>query len=42
MSLRDMFDMLNRINHTPSKSHGGIDAKVFHKERINVILRSEV
>jgi hypothetical protein len=38
MSLRAMFEMLNRLNHTPSKSHGGIDAKIFHAERINVVL----
>ena len=38
MSLRAMFEMLNRLNHTPSKSHGGIDAKVFQAERVNVVL----
>jgi hypothetical protein len=41
MSLRDMFEMLNRLNHTPSKSHGGIDAKIFHAEKVNVVLRGE-
>jgi hypothetical protein len=38
MSLRKMFEMLNRINNTPSKSHGGIDAKIFHTERVNIVL----
>jgi len=41
MSLRAMFEMLNRLNGTPAKSHGGIDAKIFHAERINTILRRE-
>jgi len=39
--MRKLFEMLNRINHTPSKSHGGINAKIFHKESINVILTKE-
>ena len=38
MSLRAMFEMLNRLNHTPSKSHGGIDAKIFHAEKVNIVL----
>ena len=33
-----MFEMLNRLKHTPSKSHGGIDAKIFHAEKINIVL----
>ena len=41
MSLRAMFEMLNRLNGTPSKSHGGIDAKIFHAEKVNVVLRGE-
>jgi hypothetical protein len=39
MSLRKMFEMLNRINHTPSFSK--LDAKVLHKEKINCVLTKE-
>jgi len=39
MSLRAMFEMLNRLNHTPSYSAPKLDAKVKHKESINTILR---
>jgi hypothetical protein len=42
MSLRKMFEMLNRINHTPSESNGKMDSKIFHAERINTVLRSDV
>ena len=35
--MRKLFEMLNRLNNTPSKSHGGIDAKIFHAERINLV-----
>ena len=38
MSLRAMFEMLNRLNGTPAKSHGGIDAKIFHAEKVSVVL----
>ena len=41
MSLRGMFEMLNRINGTPSHSEIKLDAKVRHKESINVILRRD-
>jgi hypothetical protein len=41
MSLRGMFEMLNRINGTPSKSETKLDAKVLHKESIDVILRRD-
>jgi hypothetical protein len=39
MSLKRMFEMLNRINHTPSESGFKLDAKVKHSERVNVIKR---
>ena len=39
-SIKKMFEMLNRINHSPSTSERGIDAKVFHAERVNTVLRS--
>jgi len=39
MSLRKMFEMLNRINKTPSFSK--MDAKIKHNERINAVLTRE-
>lgn len=39
--MRKLFEMLNRINHTPSHSESKMDAKVFHKESIDVILTKE-
>jgi hypothetical protein len=42
MSLKRMFDMLNRLNHTPSESDFRLDAKVKHSERINTVLRSDI
>jgi hypothetical protein len=39
--MRKLFELLNRINHTPSQSHNGMDAKVFHKESLNVVLTKE-
>jgi hypothetical protein len=39
MSLRKMFDMLNRINHTPSFSK--LDAKVIHHEKINAVITKD-
>ena len=38
MSLKRMFDMLNRLNHTPSESDFKLDAKVLHSEKINCIV----
>jgi len=35
------FEFLNRLNHTPSKCGTRIDSKIFHKEKINVILTKE-
>ena len=39
MSLRAMFEMLERIYGTPIKLSPKLDAKVKHKESINTILR---
>jgi hypothetical protein len=33
-----MFELLNRLNHTPSVSHNDLDAKLRHKQKINAIL----
>jgi len=41
MSLKRMFEMLNRINKTPSKSETKLNAKVRHKERINYVLGAD-
>jgi len=37
--MRKLFEMLNRINGTPSHSEPKLDAKVKHKESINTVLR---
>ncbi len=37
-SLRRMFEMLNSINHTPTKSGG--NSTIGHKELINAVLTS--
>ena len=42
MSLKKMFEMLNRINNTPSESDFKLDAKIKHKERINIKLNGDV
>lgn len=39
--MKKLFELLNRINHTPSHSGTKLDAKVFHKEKINVVLTKE-
>jgi len=39
MSLKKMFEMLNRLNHTPSESDFKLDAKIKHTERINAVKR---
>lgn len=39
MSLKKMFEMLNRLNHTPSESDFRLDAKIKHTERINAVKR---
>ncbi len=39
-SLRRMFEMLNSINHTPSKQGG--NSTVGHKEKTNGVLTSHV
>lgn len=39
--MRKLFEMLNRINHTPSISKFKLDAKIGHKENINVVLTKE-
>lgn len=41
MSLKKMFEMLNRLNNTPSESGFKLNAKIKHKERINIILKSD-
>tara|TARA_B100000029_G_scaffold264040_1_gene260202 strand:+ start:1291 stop:1422 length:132 start_codon:yes stop_codon:yes gene_type:complete len=38
-SLKKMFEMLNRLNNTPSASDFRLDAKVRHAERVNAIKR---
>ena len=39
--IRKLFDMLNRINHTPSLSNKfKLDAKILHAEHTNAILTS--
>ena len=35
-----VFELLNRINHTPSISNSKIDAKIKHKENVNAVLTS--
>ncbi len=35
MSLKKMFEMLNRLNHTPSESGFRLDAKIRHSEKVN-------
>lgn len=40
MSLKKMFEMLNRLNHTPSESGFRLNAKIKHSEKINIIKRS--
>jgi hypothetical protein len=37
--MRKLFEMLNRINGTPSHSEPKLDAKVKHKETVITILR---
>ena len=38
-SVKKWFEMLNRINHTPSVSDKfKLDAKIIHKESINAVL----
>jgi hypothetical protein len=37
--MRKLFEMLNRINGTPSHSEPKLDAKVRHKESVNTVLR---
>lgn len=37
--MRKLFEMLNRINGTPSYSEPKLDAKVRHKETVNTVLR---
>lgn len=39
-NIKKMFELLNRINHTPSESDFKLDAKIKHAERINTVLRS--
>ena len=38
-SLKKMFEMLNRLNNTPSESGFKLDAKIKHAESVNTILR---
>ena len=39
-SIRKMFELLNRINHTPSKSNNKLDSQIQHKESSNAVLTS--
>lgn len=39
--MRKLFEMLNRINHTPSMSKFKLDAKVGHKESVSIIITKE-
>ena len=41
MSLKRMFDMLNRLNHAPSESDFKLNAKVRHKEKINAVITKD-
>jgi hypothetical protein len=38
MTLKKLFEMLNRLNHTPSHSNFRLDAKIVHKESTNAIV----
>ncbi len=38
--MRKLFEMLNRINHTPAKSLDKMDAQIGHKENVNVVIRN--
>jgi len=38
--IRKLFEMLNRINHTPTKSNFKLDAKIKTTERTNAVLTS--
>ena len=39
-SMKKVFDMLNRINHTPSISNKKSDSQIRHREIINGVLTS--
>lgn len=39
--MRKLFEMLNRLNHTPSKADFGLNAKVHHKESIDAIITKD-
>ena len=38
--MKTLFELLNRINHTPSESKIKLDAKIKHKESTNAVLTS--
>ena len=38
MTMKKLFEMLNRLNGTPSESNFKLDAKIIHKEHINAII----
>jgi hypothetical protein len=38
MTIKKLFEMLNRLNKTPSHSNFKLDAKIVHKEATNCIL----
>lgn len=40
MTIKKMFEMLNRINHTPSESNSRQDSNIKHKEQTNAVLTS--
>jgi len=37
---KKIFNLVNRMNHTPSQSNSKLDAKIQHKENINALLTS--
>lgn len=38
-TLKKMFEMINRLNHTPSESSFRLDGKIKHNEKVNVVKR---
>ena len=40
MTMRKLFEMLNRLNHTPSKSNDKLNAKIGIGESVNALITS--
>lgn len=38
--MKKLFELLNRLNHTPSMSNYKLDSHIRHRERTNAVLTS--